>query len=694
MNSSGHKHTLRSTSWPVRRLVWPFVLLLVVISWTSITLLVRSERSDALEAAITRSQDRATLLEQHVSKTLQFASLASLYLGRIYLNAENTRPRSRRAPLKLIDEPLVDDAGMSGMAVWDRDGNTLAASGVAYPARDRPWAGFEPRTSDSPELAVTGPHPIDETAERYVLFTRRVMRDGEVSGYIALFFSPNHLLNFPIRTRFDVTDLVSVIELKGMTLARREGNVFSSGEDLAGGLVMRKQQEDPNVTYLGPSVLDGLDRYFSLRTLDEFPIFVAAGVSHAGALARVRGRAVWYYNILSVLTVVGLLVAWRVQRESDYRERKAAELNDTTRRLLEAQRIGKIGDWEYDLASGTLRWSAELCEMYERPRSDDRLTFADFAEYVVREDRARVEEYFADFKTDKADRTLAFQVVLPSGRSLHRCLKSVADADADDIATFHGTDQDISQEHRFRELEMQVAYLDRQGAMSMMAGTLAHELNQPLTAASNYITGALRMVAKTDHEQTIATGMHHAQEQIHEAAEIIRGVRKMVQVNADTYSTANVDEVIKDAINLLCYSGFDAARSVRVSCEPDMPDAMISRTQLKQVLINLLKNAIEAAPADDPQIAVRASRLDPATLRIEISDNGPGFPGSPVDAFSPFYTDKTSGLGLGLSITRTIIEHHAGRLAIEKSEPGQTVVAVWLRLADAETARELEEIAS
>lgn len=675
---SKHEHRLRR--WPVQRLVWPFVVLVVLGGWIATYSEVRLERRDAEKAAISLAETRATLLEQHVVKTLQIASLASFHLGHIYLSPDSAHSATAASARREIAETAVEIAGLSGVEIWDRDGRTLAASGVAFSLPDQGQPGHPAPPPHGPELTVSGPFAVGSSEQKALAVTRRIMRNGRIAGYVALYFRPDQFLNFPMRTTFQATDLVSVISLDGVTLARREGNSFTSGENVAGGLVMRRQLADPNGTYLGPSALDGHVRYFSHRRLDGFPMFVTAGVSHSAALASAQYRAIFYYGILGIVSILAFLMAWLVQHEATYRERKALELAEAAQRLREAQRIGKIGDWECDSASCTLVWSDELCKMYERSSADDHISFAEFASYVAPEDRARLEADFQALLKNGGAHSREFQVSLPSGKVAYRRVNAVAVAGPDGrVVSLYGTDQDVTQELQFRELEMQVAYLDRQGAMSMMAGTLAHELNQPLTAASNYITAALRSTEKIgqDAAGAVASGLRYGLQQIHDAAEIIRHARKMVQISSDQTGTASVREVIANTLALLKASGFDQTSAVRIECEEGIPEVYISRIELQQVFLNILKNALEAAPSDDPRIVIRATRFDDSQLRIQISDNGPGFP-DVVDVFSAFYTNKDSGLGLGLSISRTIVEHHSGKLWIEKSEPGATLVVITL----------------
>ncbi|QDM41803.1 ATP-binding protein [Altererythrobacter sp. TH136] len=663
--------------------------MILLLGWIALLTRVDSERESAESAAITRAKDRATLLEQHVVKTLQVASLASLHLGDMHFGA-SAEHRKAQTNTRWIEDEAIGIAGFSGATVANATGQIVATAGGPAPRRED-LAELKLDLVEGPDVTIGRPQPLGETDQQYVLVVRRIKTNGSVAGFVALSLRPEQFLNFPIRTRFEVTDLVSVINLDGVTLARREGDRFSSGENVRGRLVMREQQRNPNGTYKGPSSLDGHVRYFSHRRLEDFPIFVTAGVSYSAALVNAQRRAMIYFIIMTVLSGACLLTAWIIQREASYREKNSAELAGSRKRLQEAQRVAKIGDWEYDLSRNLVTWSDQLCEMYERSLEDDHLTLEDFAAYVHPDDISQFEKDF-QILLGKADHhSYEFRVILPSGKILCRHINAIATTDeAGQIISLYGTDQDVTHLQLLRELENHVAHLDRQGAMSMMAGTLAHELNQPLTAASNYLTGSLRNAEKANEYQgkTVLPGMKLALDQIHDAAEIIRRVRRMVQVEDRETKIASLRACVSDAVALLQASGYSEAKEIQIKVDPDTPEALIAPIQLQQVLVNLLKNALEAVHNDVPAVSVRASCTDQKMLRIEVWDNGPGFPATASDVFSAFYSEKSSGTGLGLSISRTIIEYHSGKIYVGESGPGKTVIVILLPMAppDAEAA--------
>lgn len=670
--------------WPIARLVWLFVLLILAVGWLFLLGQVDAERDEVEAAAITLSQDRATLLEQHVVMTLQVASLTSLRLSTLYLSPGTHQPLREAATPVSIPDSSREIAGYSAAAVFDAGGNIIASSGPDAEIPDVGHLARAFRSNADPNLVVQDYQKPGNRDDHVVIVTRRFAASGTTVGYVVLAFAPEQFLNFPLRTVFHPTDLVSVIGLDGITLARREGDTFSSGEDVNQGLVMDKQRADPNGTYIGPSALDGHVRYFSHRRLNEYPIFVTAGVSQSITLADTRRRATVYYAIMAALSILGILMAWLVQRELSYRARKATELAMSSSRLQNAQRVGRIGDWDYEISSGLLRLSKQLCLMYERAPEQNELSLEEFESYFMPEDFSRFQRDFERLLSVGGSYSYEMRVLLPSGTVSHRGIQAVAMVDDNgQLTRVYGTDQDITELHFLRELEKELAHLDRQGAMSMMAGTLAHELNQPLTAASNYVTGALRAAQRggDDPNGHVMSGLNEALDQIHDAAEIIRRVRMMVKAEKEMVREADVGKVLADSLALLRASGVANVDVINTEVDRKLPQALIAPIQLQQVLINLLKNALEAAPSDASDVSVKIKSDDGQAIRIAIEDNGPGFSISTLEAFSAFGTNKKSGMGLGLSISRTIIEYHKGKLRIESSQAGKTVVTISLPAA-------------
>jgi len=679
------KNTLHR--WPVRRLLWPFILLVIAAGWLAVLRQVGNERREAERAAIDLAQNRAIALEQYVIRTLQAASLVSLHLGYKYFIHKDLPKEAADGvrPLRIID-PVVERDLFAGAQAANPEGDFVATTlGLTRRTSVASHPVFlKQRRTAGTELLISGPYRSPFVPGQFIHMSRRITRNGATLGYISLQMSPGKFINFPENSTFKTSDLVSVIGLNGISLARREGALVSSGEDLRGKLVMRMQQRSPNGTYLGPSSLDGHVRYFSHRRLAKFPIFVTAGVSRSDALAPVNRRAIGYYTIMALITAACLAIAWLIGMAIAAREKRSAALAEASRRLAEAQRVAGIGDWEYDVSTGHMIWSDPLCEMYERPCDRDRLTLQEFRSYLRPQDVRRVDSAIAAAVATGDIQNYDFQVQLPSGSLSHRHVIAVPVKDSQGkVVRVYGTDQDVTQRNLIQSLQAQVAHLDRQGAMSMMAATLAHELNQPLAAASNYLTGVRNLAENggPEAQQHVKDGVVWAQEQVHGAADIIRRVREMVRNQTDGSKVASLPEVTENSIALLVASGAIREHSISVTLQPNLSQVRIDPIQLQQVLINLLRNALEAAPKDGPDVRLNAFNGASRMVQIEVSDNGSGFDRSPDQIFSPFRSEKEGGTGLGLSICRTIVEYHGGKLFVSETRPGRTVVVVELQVS-------------
>jgi two-component system sensor kinase FixL len=216
--------------------------------------------------------------------------------------------------------------------------------------------------------------------------------------------------------------------------------------------------------------------------------------------------------------------------------------------------------------------------------------------------------------------------------------------------------------------------------MNAMAATLAHELNQPLTAASNYLNGSRRRLRKggEDALDVVREGMEAAGQQVHLAADILRRVREMVSNQPRTVTSVPLVRVVEDALALVTI-GRDAVRpTIRTKFGADARSVRADRIQVQQILINLLGNAFEATHGrPDAEIVISTMR-EGDFVAITVADNGAGFDQPSEARFSPFASTRESGLGLGLSISRTIIESHGGRIWTADREGGGAVVGFTL----------------
>ena len=225
----------------------------------------------------------------------------------------------------------------------------------------------------------------------------------------------------------------------------------------------------------------------------------------------------------------------------------------------------------------------------------------------------------------------------------------------------------------------QIEHAQRLSLMGEMASSLAHEINQPLAAILSYARGCeRRMSAGTDLE-SIKTGVERIAVQAERAGAIVRRMRDFVQKKPSVQEPIDLTEIVRDALLLF----EPTAQSRNISVEARTPDGACrvyaDRLQIEEVLLNLMQNALEAiVERDEGHICVSLEQLD-HKLRVGVTDNGGGVaPGSIPLLFDAFFTTKANGLGLGLSISLTIVEAHGGHLGVETDQPGQTTF--WFTL--------------
>lgn len=250
-------------------------------------------------------------------------------------------------------------------------------------------------------------------------------------------------------------------------------------------------------------------------------------------------------------------------------------------------------------------------------------------------------------------------------------------------------------ETRLQQLQSELVHMSRFTALGEMASTLAHEINQPLTAIANYLKGCRRLLQRMEGEEVpmLRDGVNQAAEQALRAGQVIRHLREFVSRGESERRVERLSKLIEEASALALVGAKENGVRINYAFDPAAALVLADRIQVQQVLLNLIRNAIEAMQEVSHReltIATQA-RPDDKLIAVSVADTGPGIaPEIKTELFQPFVTTKRHGMGVGLSICRTIIEAHGGRIWVE-SEPGRgTKFTFTLRairpeeLADAE----------
>jgi two-component system, LuxR family, sensor kinase FixL len=251
------------------------------------------------------------------------------------------------------------------------------------------------------------------------------------------------------------------------------------------------------------------------------------------------------------------------------------------------------------------------------------------------------------------------------------------------------TDQQMT-ESRLKELQSEVTHMSRFTALGEMASTLAHEINQPLTAIGNYLKGSQRILQRLDGKidgedaAVLRDVIGKAADQALRAGQIIRRLREFVSRGESEKTVENLPKLIEDASILALVGARESGIDVRFRLDPEARLVLADRIQVQQVLVNLVRNAIEALAETPPprRLEIVTAGRDAGMVEVSVADTGSGLtPEVLRNLFQPFVTTKRKGMGLGLSICRTIVEAHGGKISVERREGGGTVFRFTLRAA-------------
>ncbi|MEA2740517.1 MAG: two-component system, LuxR family, sensor kinase FixL [Acetobacteraceae bacterium] len=238
-------------------------------------------------------------------------------------------------------------------------------------------------------------------------------------------------------------------------------------------------------------------------------------------------------------------------------------------------------------------------------------------------------------------------------------------------------------QRRLQDLQSELIHMSRFGAMGEMASTLAHELNQPLTAVVSYLNGCRRLLGATPtkHDVMLREAIDRAADQALRAGQIIRRMRLFVARGESERQVENLVKLIEEASALALVGVREAGVRVDFKFDPRVSFVLADKIQVQQVILNLVRNAIEAMQETPRrELTISTAEQPDGMAEISVADTGPGIaPEIAAQLFQPFVTTKPNGMGVGLSISRTIIEAHGGRLWAEPNPKGGTIFGLTLR---------------
>jgi two-component system sensor kinase FixL len=238
-------------------------------------------------------------------------------------------------------------------------------------------------------------------------------------------------------------------------------------------------------------------------------------------------------------------------------------------------------------------------------------------------------------------------------------------------------------ETRLQELQSELVHMSRFTALGEMASTLAHEINQPLTAITNYLKGCRRILERMEGDTVpmLRDAVNEAGEQALRAGQVIRHLREFVARGESERHIENLPKLIEEASALSLVGAKEQGVRVTFDFDPRTPFVLADRIQIQQVLLNLIRNALEAMQeTEHRELKVATRTVDEGHVELSVADTGPGLaPEVAAQLFQPFVTTKKHGMGVGLSICRTIVEAHGGKIWADSNQGVGTTFRFTLR---------------
>ena len=369
-----------------------------------------------------------------------------------------------------------------------------------------------------------------------------------------------------------------------------------------------------------------------------------------------------------------------VQRENIERKRAEEHLRRSEAYLAEAQRLSRTGSFGWSIATGEVIWSDETFRIFGYDKALS-ITIDMVVQRTHPDDRAAVQQTIDRAARDGKDFSHEYRLLMPDGSVRHVHAVAHAMKDASGNIEFVGAVTDVTAtklaEEALRQAQADLAHVTRVTTLGELTASIAHEVNQPLAAIVTNGEVCLRWL---DREVPDLAEVREALGDMisngRRASEIIRRLRALSGKTETQKAAMDINDAISEVIPLVQQEVLSHRVSLRLDLAPTLPAVLGDRVQLQQVIINLIVNGMEAmAPVTDRprELVVRSQLDDGGQVLVAVEDSGVGIdPENVKQLFNAFFTTKPSGMGMGLSICRSIIENHGGRLWASQRAPHGT----------------------
>ena len=373
-------------------------------------------------------------------------------------------------------------------------------------------------------------------------------------------------------------------------------------------------------------------------------------------------------------------VAEALEQRVAERTRQLTAVNEELRRseayLAEAQRLSLTGSFGWRVSTGEILWSEETFRIFQYDRTT-KPTVGLILQRVHPEDAALVKQTIDRASQDGKDFDYECRLVMPDGSVKYVHVVAHGLSDESGGIEFVGAVTDATgrkrAEEALRQAQADLAHVDLVTTMGELTASLAHEVNQPIAAAVTNANTCLRWLTRDhpDLEEARAAASRIVKDATR-AADIISRTRLLFKKGTPQHDLVDVNEVIGEMIVLLRGEATRYSISVRTELSADLPQVMGDRVQLQQVMMNLIMNSIDAMKDADGtrELAIKSHRTENEEVAVSVTDSGVGLPPQQAaQIFNAFFTTKPHGTGMGLRISRSIVESHGGRLWAADNSP-------------------------
>jgi PAS domain S-box-containing protein len=367
----------------------------------------------------------------------------------------------------------------------------------------------------------------------------------------------------------------------------------------------------------------------------------------------------------------------------DVTERRLSEeaLRRSNAFLAEAQRISATGSFSWRVATGEIAWSEQVYRMFEYDAAT-LVTLELIGARVHPEDLPLLDDMVESARRDVPDFDFEHRLLLPDGSVKHLHLIAHGTPDQNGHMEYIGAVQEITErrvsEEALSKIRSELAHMARVTGLGALTASIAHEVNQPLSGIITNANTCLKMLAADP--PNVLGAQETARRTVRDgnrAADIIKRLRMLFGRRGSMSEPVDLNEAVREIV-ALSWSDLQRSRVIlRAELAEDLPHVLGDRVQLQQVILNLLLNAADAMSGVDDrprQVVVGTERLDDQSVSVTVRDVGVGLDAQSAEKlFEAFYTTKSDGMGIGLSISRSIIENHGGRLWAQPNDgPGVT----------------------